>query len=163
MPYSRRSKRSHEEGHWQKRAEDRQWMEALEPRVMLSSTELIDVSTSVERSGVGDAEFRFAAKSGETYLFLELEGLNGIHLLDDQGNEVIQYRDGSEPMPYTGRYYIQITGRGAGYGDYSLASRRVIDKEGGIDDAVPLTVGEPIDGTIDYYQDSDWFSFEAKA
>src|SRR5438132_2206166 len=152
MPYSRKSQRSHEEGHWQKRAEDRQWMEALEPMVMLSSAELIDVSTSVERSGVGDAEFRFAAKSGETYLFLELEGLNGIHLLDDRGVEIAESNDDDTDQmrllwtaPASATYTLWLDGGDEGNADYDLVAAPFSDDYGNtIASAAPFTLGQSI-------------------
>src|SRR6184192_2967051 len=88
MPYSHWSLRSHEESQQTKRPEDRQWMEPLEPRLLLSSAQMLDLSQVEHRTGDTEGEFQFQGKAGQQYLFLDLEDSCWIHVLDARGVEL---------------------------------------------------------------------------
>src|SRR2546421_2476971 len=171
MRYSRTSLRPHEKSHFQKRSGDRQWMEALEPRVLMSSPDLIDVSNRVERIGVGEAEFSIQVKAGEKYLFLDLEVNSGIHLLDQRGIEVAVSKDEDTyqtrllwTAPASATYTLWLDGGEWGDGDYDLVAGPFSDDYGSTTaSAAGYSLGQNIQGKIEDPLDNDVFAFEANA
>src|SRR6266550_60135 len=169
MRYSRKSSRSHEESHWQKRTGDRQWMEPLEPRLLLSSAQMLDLSQVEHRTGDTEGEFQFQGKAGQQYLFLDFEDCGWIHVLDSRGVELAVGNDDDTyqmrllwTAPANAIYTLWLDGGDEGEGGYDLIARTVSDDYGNsFAKAAPLVLGETIQGSIEDPLDDDVFSFEA--
>src|SRR3954467_1706817 len=80
---------------------ERVWMEELEGRVLLSRAGWLDLSDGpVQRTIAGDAQFKFEAKAGQRYLFVDFNGYDWLSILDSAGKKVAQAR---EPESYAPR------------------------------------------------------------
>src|SRR6266481_3702962 len=74
MPYSHRSRRSHEESQRANRAGERVWMEELEGRMLLdgvADAPTLDLSVVNHLVGTVPALYRLDLQAGERYLILD--------------------------------------------------------------------------------------------
>jgi len=92
-----------------------------------------------------------------------LNGQVGFSIVDAEGSSALSNYDGSQVLPYTGTYFIWIHGWWGTPAPYTVEVKSVTDREGDLPDAVPMTIGEPISGSTDYYNDIDGFAFAAEA
>src|SRR5689334_8949113 len=134
---------------------ERVWMEGLEPRVLLSRVEMLDLTQVVRRSGENEGEFQFQAKAGQQYLFLDVGlGTGGIHLLDSRG---VQIAAGSDEdtfqtrllwtAPASGIYTLWMDGGYWGNAGYDLVAGPVVDDYGdSLATAAPFGHDETIEG-----------------
>ena len=124
----------------------------------------------------GDRDFfSFEAEAGRLYqIDVVPSGLQGswAELLDSDGRQLAHndfYGDSLASRivweaPGAGRYYVVAGGYGAGAYALTVSLSDIDDAHGNrAESATALTVGEAVDGAIDYDGDRDWFAFEAVA
>jgi hypothetical protein len=108
--------------------------------------------------------FSFTANAGERWAFdFETDADLDPTILSDQARDLFDCHDGCEPMPYTGTYYVVLSGDGYEMGKYKLSARRVMDNEGGAGSPQPLPLGAAAAGSVDFADDTDWFTLDAQA
>jgi hypothetical protein len=191
MPFLRRSERSREESMRRKQPEEqRVWMEELEGRVMLSTAQnaltlnklAIDTASAPvlvqdqpvagELYDSSDYDlFAFDGEAGSRYAFdLKAAWWTGfkidVTLWNQEGKRVMWCSDGCQAMPYTGTYYVLVSKQrwDDAYLPYTLSAREFVDdQDGGASAALALSIDSPLSGSIDYYEDEDWFKFQAIA
>ncbi len=65
--------------------------------------------------------------------------------------------------PRSGVYYVAVEGYGAGSYTLTVAVSNVTDDHAGsVEEATAVTVGEPVQGALDYADDTDVFAFQAE-
>src|SRR5258706_12943014 len=174
MPYSQRSRRSHEESQQTKRAEDRVWMEQLEGRVLLNGApdaQALDLSVVNHLVGTTPALYRIDVPAGQKYLILDLEGQDQVHLLDAQQREikVLEPEDDDNNSravlaPQTSSTYYFSLQEGWGVNAFDIIVRQAHDDFGDRPATAPLlTEGQVISGEIEDFPDKDLFRFNAVA
>jgi hypothetical protein len=164
MSYSSSSQKSREKSHYYKLTDDRQSMEMLEARVMLSSppTDVIDLDlTNVnEVSGSADTVYRFQLEAGQRYLFME-DYSSKISLLDSDGNEIeVAPTNYIEPTPgESGTYFLRVQFHSQQ--PFHLLAKPILDDFGdSIYDAATLGKDQIISGNMDDPEDRDFFRFQ---
>ena len=128
-----------------------------------------DIETPGERDW-----YRFEAVSGVAYdAQVSLTGLgdSDMRLRDADGNELVYDDDGGVGLgsritwiaPTDGTFYWDVGSLGDfGTGGYRFDFRELVDDHGAnADSATALTLGEFLEGEIEFVSNQDWFSFEA--
>ena len=117
--------------------------------------------------------FVFEAEEGEIYqIDVEPGTLSDLRvtLYDvDEWGLVDDYRQESEASRIvwkaasSGEYYVEVGGYGTGSFTLTVAVADVADDHADSgEDATSATTGEPVNGVVDYYGDTDFFVFEAE-
>ena len=119
----------------------------------------------------GDIDyFRFQAEAGTIYVFHATPGTLAlgdalVSLLDADGNWLL----GGDvsyvwEAPHSGEYYVEVAGLWGAVGTYTLTVSILADDHGDdTDSATRITVGETVEGAVDYDGDEDNFRFQAEA
>src|SRR3954471_20551542 len=141
------------------------WMEELEGRVLLSRAEWLDLSHVQRRSGEGSASFKFEAKAGERYLFLQFQEYGFMHLSDSDGRELVWVDETDDVSrlswraPKAGTYTIHVETFDDWLVEYDFIARVADDDFGNNrENATPLGEGQVITGEIEDVIDRDVFS-----
>jgi hypothetical protein len=137
----------------------------ISPGVVLGDIEQRDDVDWFAFDAIGGVSYELSTEvQGRSDTLLRLIGRDGVTELtrDDNGGEgagsLVQWT-----APVSGRYFIEISGIGQRYGDYSLTTS-VLDDHGNDATTATLTT-DPSDnvGIIESPTDADWFEFEVIA
>ncbi len=82
---------------------------------------------------------------------------------DDRDDDSLASRIVGE-VPSSGEYFVEVGGYGVGSYTLTLTVSDIVDDHAtnSVEGATPMTVGEPMQGTVDYGGDNDVFAFEVE-
>ena len=82
---------------------------------------------------------------------------------DDRDDDSLASRIVGE-VPSSGEYFVEVGGYGVGSYTLTVAVSDIVDDHAtnSVEGATPMTVGEPMQGTVDYDGDNDVFAFEVE-